>query len=162
MNDYYELLDEAEREGIAIQDGRYFKSDADALIKGKKIRISHKIDTDVEKKCVLAEELAHYKYNVGNILNMNDPESRRQEYRGRKRMLFDLVTLDDLIAVFSQGITEKHELADHLNITEKVIDEAIAMYKKHYGTNAVMHKGYLIQFEPALEIGKALDLMVVD
>ena len=54
-------------------DGRIYKN-----------RIAIRTDlTDIEKSCVLAEELGHYYTTVGDILDQSDDGNRKQERRAR-------------------------------------------------------------------------------
>ena len=52
MDCYEELVDYAEQHGLEVIE-KEFKSSAKGLCKGKKIGISKKIDSTVEKRCVL-------------------------------------------------------------------------------------------------------------
>ncbi len=147
MDKYFTLLDEAYSKGIKIKENRCFKSNADAIINGNVIGLSKNLETTTEKQCALAEELAHYDFNVGNILDQSDTRSRQQEYRARKRIVFRFIKLDDFISAFENHIANFHELAEFFNVTEKFLTEALHIYKQHYGPYTT-HKNYLISFDP--------------
>lgn len=155
MEMYYQLQDEAENYGFTILENHPIESDGDGVIDGKLklIGYAEHVQTDVERKCILAEELNHYRYDIGDILNPKDPESRRREYRTRKRTAFELVKPRQFIDAFNAGVSSARELAEFLEITEKTLEMVIGMYQKQYGTH-MMIDGYLIQFDPNLQVGK--------
>lgn len=152
---YMTLLDEARRLGLTIKEDRSFKSHADGLLAGQVIGLSDRLETTAAKKCVLAEELAHYKYNVGDVLDMGDTESRRQEYRARKRACLSLVQLPDLVHAFEQGARSFWEVADCLGVTEKFLQESLAMLARTFGPSTVW-ESWVIAFDPFF-IGRSMD-----
>jgi len=62
-------------------------------------------------------------------------------------MVLDNLPLSDFIKAFEAGITDKYDLIDYLEITEKFLLEAIDIYKKHYGLSVEIDD-YVIGFEP--------------
>lgn len=151
MSRYDALLDRALEEGIIVKEDRSFESDADGLIHGNVIGLSDKLQTQTEKACVLAEELSHYRYNVGNILDINDCESRKQEYKARKRMVFELVPLEKLIEAYEAGVQTRFELAEFLDVTEKFAQEALDIYFDHYGEFEIV-EDYCLYFDPLMVV----------
>lgn len=155
MNEYEELLERAHEKGIRIKEKRRFRSDADALINGNVIGLSENLETQVEKKCALAEELSHHDYNVGNIIDNKKTQSRQQEYRARKQAIFDMIHPEDLIRAFEYHVSDFYELADYLAVTEKFLKEALATYKQHYGPY-LTYNDYVIWFDP-LFVGQSFE-----
>lgn len=147
MNKLDELLDRAYDYGLEILENYELESDADALLYYDVIGLSPNVQTQVEKKCALAEELSHYENNVGNILDMKDTKSRQEEYRARKKAIFELITPDDLVQAFEYRVNNLYEMAEFLEVTEKFLVEALSVYKQHYG-NIMNYEDYIISFEP--------------
>ncbi|MGR3742148.1 ImmA/IrrE family metallo-endopeptidase [Companilactobacillus sp. DQM5] len=114
------------------------------------------IDSRVSKKTqneLLAEEVAHYATTVGNIVNKNDSISRKQELQARRTAVTYLVTLDDLIECYEDGDTKLFELADHLNINEDKILNAIDYYRNKLGLN-FKYKDYYFDLTNTININK--------
>lgn len=154
MDAYEKLIEECENEGITIIE-KNFKSNAKGLIKGNKIGISKKIDTNSEKRCVLAEELGHYHTTTGNILDQSNIENRKQEYKARKWSYNKLVGTENIIKAFEHGCKDKFEIAEYLYITVKFLEESIDCYKRVYGV-FVNVKEYTIIFTPSLAVIKSI------
>ncbi|MSA73273.1 hypothetical protein [Holdemania massiliensis] len=113
------------------------------------IGLSPLVDTDREKKCLLAEEFAHHQLNHGNILK--DPH---QETIARRSAHDRLIGLDGLIRACEAGCNSFNEVADYLDVTEEFLNEAIKEYASRYGTHAIK-ENYIIAFIPNLQIYKA-------
>lgn len=78
---YEELLNISDKENLIVKEkdipgygGRIYKN---------RIAIHQGLDTQVEKACVLAEELGHHYTTSGNILDQSKVENRKQEFRAR-------------------------------------------------------------------------------
>ena len=154
MGKYEQLLDEAYDLNLKVFENCKFKSNADALINDDRIALSEKLDTTIKKSCALAEEIAHFKYSSGNIIDLRDIRSSREEYRARKQTVFETMPIESIIEAFEYGVTDMYELIDYLEVTEKFFEEGIDIYKKHFGLNVVIGD-YFITFEP-LQVGKRL------
>lgn len=115
-------------------------------IKGNRIAIKKDM-TELEKKCVLAEELGHHYTSVGNILDQTDTSNRKQERRARVWAYCKLLSLDDLIDSYKCGCTNRYEIADHLNVTEEFLIDCLAYYREKYGLYT-RYKNYVVYFEP--------------
>lgn len=100
-----------------------------------------------DKRCVLAEEIGHYKTGVGNILDQNQPANRKQERAAHRWATQELITLDDIIKASKEDIHNFYELAEFLNVTEEFLREGLTILKEIYGTH-VEYNGKVIQFEP--------------
>ncbi|KHD35174.1 hypothetical protein NL50_14870 [Clostridium acetobutylicum] len=150
--EYEDLLNEANIHGIDIIEMN-FKGYFKGLYSDNTIAIDKNIETNKEKKCILAEELGHHFTTVGNILNQSTIDNKRQEKKARNWAFEKLVGLVSLINAFEKGIRTKSEIAEYLNITEKFFDEAIQHYREKYGLYYEVDH-YAIYFEPTLSILK--------
>lgn len=147
---YEELLNKCEENNIVVVE-KCFKSKAKGLWKDNKIGISKKIVTNVEKKCVLAEEIGHFKTTTGDITDQTKIENRKQELKARRYSYKLLVEPIDFIYAFKHGVKNRYELAEFLEVTESVLEEIIIDFKKKYG---IGHKidNYYLALEPTLGI----------
>lgn len=150
MTKYEELLEESSAAGLTVKE--YPLCHSDGITVGKKIGIRSG-QTSAEKTCILAEEMAHAEFTVGNILDQSDVSNRKQEQLARAKAYDHLIGLAGLIAAFEHGCRSRYEAAEYLGVTEKFLGEAIARYKEKYGIYVRVNE-YLIQFEPWLAITK--------
>jgi hypothetical protein len=112
--------------------------------------------TNVEKGCVLAEEIGHHLTSVGNILDQNIDANRKQEYRARL-VAYDLqVGLKGIVDSYEAGCTSLYSMAEYLEVTEEYLKEALTAYENKYGTYVTFQK-YIIYFTPCLGVLKKLD-----
>ncbi|MBR5596525.1 MAG: ImmA/IrrE family metallo-endopeptidase, partial [Lachnospiraceae bacterium] len=137
---YESLLIEADKRNLITKE-KPLKA-YDGRIKGNKILIRKDMKTK-QKACVLAEELGHYHTTVGNILDMNVPENRKQEQRARAWAYDKMIGLAGLIKAYENRCNTLHETAEFLNVTESFLQEAIAYYQKKYGTHT-KYNNYII------------------
>ena len=149
---YNALLNEANAEGISIKD-RPFKT-YDGRLKGKDIYLRKDMNT-TEKSCVLAEELGHYYTTVGDILDMNVPENRKQERQARLWGYNRVIGLFGLIRAYEHGCKDKYEIAEYLDVTEEYLEECINCYRDKYGEYKTVDN-YTIYFIPNLMIFKKI------
>jgi hypothetical protein len=117
------------------------------LYSDKVIWINKRLRTSIEKKCILAEELGHHHTSSGDILDQSNLHNRKQEYRARNWAYEKLVPLTSFIHAHKTGIKSKHELADHLEVTEKFLEDSIKYYKDKYGIFKTIDT-FTICFEP--------------
>ena len=150
---YEDLLIETNKEGISIDENFYFESNLKGLYCNGTIALKDNIETTKEKGCVLAEELGHYHTTVGNILDQNKAENRKQELHARAWAYNKMIGLTGIINSYEHGCRSIHETADYLNITEEFLIEALNYYKNKYGICTAINN-YVIYFEPTLGIGK--------
>ncbi|EKZ3954919.1 ImmA/IrrE family metallo-endopeptidase [Listeria monocytogenes] len=106
---------------------------------------------DVEMRCTLAEEIGHHKLSVGNIVNQNTVNDRKQEKLARNWGYESLVPLRKIIDSYYEGYTEYYEVADFLEVTEDFLKHSIEYYKNKYG-NTVECNGYVIIFRSSIQI----------
>ena len=149
---YNALLNEANAEGISIKE-RPFKT-YDGRIKGKDIYLRKDMNT-AEKSCVLAEELGHYYTTVGDILDMNVSENRKQERQARLWGYNRVIGLFGLIRAYEHGCKDKYEIAEYLDVTEEYLEDCINCYRDKYGECKTVDN-YTIYFIPNLMIFKKI------
>lgn len=109
--------------------------------------IINKNMAEIEKSCVLAEELGHYETSAGDILDYSTVNSKKQERKARLWAADRLISFEDFIEASHQGIRNRYELAEFLNVTEEFLQESIQMWKEKYG-NYISFGRYFITLEP--------------
>lgn len=142
---YETLLKEADSLGLIVKEKPLQYNNG--RIKGNRIAIRKDIETTAEKACVLAEELGHHHTTVGDILNLNTTENRKQEHKARVWGYRKVLDLTDIISAYKYGCSNRYEIAEYLNVTESFLIDAIEHYKNQHGLYAKVDK-YLIYFEP--------------
>ena len=142
---YEQLLTAADQEGLCVKEQPLTRHDG--LILGSRIAIRKDIETQVEKSCVLAEEIGHYRTSSGNILDQSRVESRKQEYRARLYGYNLKIGLAGLIRAYEARCRDRYEMSEYLDVTEEYLEEAIDCYKAKYGLYASVDN-YIIYFEP--------------
>lgn len=148
---YEALLDEATNNGLIVREKPLLSGDG--RIKGNRIAIRKDIKTTIEKSCVLAEELGHYYTSVGNIIDLSDVRSRKQERQARLWGYNKKIGLRGLIRAYKHGCHTRYEIADYLEVTEEYLEECIGAYREKYGTGLSIDN-YYIMFIPYLAVGK--------
>lgn len=108
---------------------------------------------EVEKSCVLAEELGHYYTTVGDIIDQSSAANRKQELRARLWAYNCQIGLQGIIKTFEHGCKNVHEMADCLDVTEEFLKEAITAYRSKYGV-CTEFDNYIIFFEPHIAVLK--------
>lgn len=148
MNNYEKLLDMAEKENISVYEN-YDLSDTrlSGLYCDGSIALSKDLDTEAEKNCIMQEELGHHYTSHGVIIDYHDTSNRKQEYRARAWAYRNAIDLTDIITAYKHGCRNRYELAEHLNITESFLTDAIAHFKTQYGLCAKVDN-YVVYFEP--------------
>lgn len=150
---YEDLLEEAHREGLIVKEKPL--AARDGLINGRRIAIRQNIP-QVQKACALAEEIGHYKRNVGDITDQSKVSNRKQEQLGRLWAYNRLVGLYGIISGYHARCQNRYELAKHLGITEEYLQEAINCYHAKYGVFVEL-SNYIIIFEPSLQVLEKVD-----
>ncbi len=125
------LLALAEEEGIEVNEyelperirGLYFENS---------IAINKKIKTEKEKRCVLAEELGHFYFTIGDILDLKIESNRKQEIRARNWAINKLTPFEKVLEAYELGHKTPYEMAEYLDVTEDFMKEAILYYQKKY------------------------------
>jgi hypothetical protein len=88
------------------------------------IGVSCHIKSTAEKRCILDEEYCHHLYNYGNVLN-----NAKQEIYARNKSYERLVPLLALKKAEKEGLHELHEIAEYLEVTKEVLQNAIGYYQ---------------------------------
>lgn len=140
---YEELLEQNPRVNVVE---RNFNSDKiKGLYYNGNVAINKKIKTTKEKACILAEELGHHETSSGNILDLSNDSSRKQEHVARMWGYNKLIGLQGLIDAFEHRCKGLYEVAEFLNVTEEYLIETINSYMHKYGCY-VHYKEYIIEF----------------
>ena len=154
MKKYEDLLDEASDMGLSVKEVQMTKYDG--LIRGRKIGIRKSIKTYAQKADTLAEEIAHYRYTVGNILDQSISENRKQENIARFHAYNERIGLIGIINAYEAHCRNRFEMAEFLDVSEPFLAEALECYRKKYGVYKAVDN-YLIMFEPNLAVIKLFD-----
>lgn len=112
--------------------------------------------TSAESGCTLAEEIGHHETSAGNILDMADVLSRKQERRARLWAYNKQIGLLGLVRAFEHGCHGHSEVAEFLEVTEDFLKEAMECYRCKYGYCTEIDD-YTIFFEPKLAVMRKFD-----
>lgn len=151
---YETLLKKADKLGLIVKEADLRTKGG--FCKGNRIAINKRLTTNAEKRCVLAEEIGHYKTTTGDITDQTKIENRKQELKARRYGHKLLIEPVDFVHAFKSGISNNYELAEFLDITEEVLDEIISNFKMRYG---IGHRidNYYLKLEPHLGIVKLFE-----
>ena len=148
---YEELLTLSDSENLVVKEkalsgygGRIYKN---------RVAINRSLPTQIEKSCVLAEELGHHYTTSGDILDQKDIMNRKQEYRARLYGYNLKIGLTGLIRAYEEGCRNLYEIAECLDVTEEYLRNALQCYRSKYG-ECVSVDNYLICFEPKFAVIK--------
>ena len=148
MNEYEKLLQKGADANVQICENYNFRY---TRIKGLycdgNIALNRNIQTESEKKCILAEEIGHFETSCGDITDQNNISNRKQELRAREWVYVTILPLSNLIKAYKNGCRNRYEIAEYLDVTEEFLQEAIEYYKSQYGVFHTVGK-YIIYFEP--------------
>lgn len=147
MNDLEREEQKAEMAGVRIDYVPFKNMSIKGLYCNGSIAINSRIETTIEKKCVLAEELGHHYTSSGNILDMDNVSNKKQERTARLWAYNDMITIEKLISAKEAGCSNRYEIAEHLNVTESFLQEAIDCYHSKFGLG-FQKDDYIILFEP--------------
>jgi hypothetical protein len=111
--------------------------------------------SDIEKACVLAEELGHHYTSVGNILDMASAANRKQERQARLWAYNKQIGLIGLVRAFEHGCQNRFEIAEYLEVTEEFLEECIECYRNKYGICKRVDN-YVVYFIPQLSVMKLI------
>lgn len=146
---YEELLSLADQEGLIVREKDLI--DNDGRIKNDRVAIRRDMTT-VRKACTLAEELGHHFTTVGDILDQSDVSNRKQEAKARLWSYEMMIGLDGLIRAFEHGCRNRYEIAEYLDVTEELLQEAVDRWERIYGTGWIRHGQYLVSFANRISI----------
>ena len=151
---YDELLMQADLEGLKVKEKSL--QSGDGRIFNNRIAIRRDIKTTIEKSCVLAEEIGHYRTGSGDITRLDTISDQKQEYRARMTGYDIKIGLSGIICAFERGVQSKAEMADYLDVTEEYLIAALDAYRKKYGKYVSFEK-YTISFEPYFSVYKSFE-----
>ena len=143
---YEELQIQACKDGIEIIEYPFQSINIKGLYCNGTVALNEDM-TQVEKSCVLAEEIGHHCTSSGDILNQNDIMNRKQEYRARLYGYNLKVGLTGLISAYEEGCRNLYEMAEYLDVTEEYLRNVINCYHAKYGQYTIVDN-YVIYFEP--------------
>ena len=129
--EYENLLDTIYNKELTLIEAKT-PSGIDGLLIDKVIIINKNLDS-VSKKCILAEEYAHFHLTSGDILDQRDMAKRKQEKKARKFAYELLLPFSELLSAFEQGITNIFDLADFFEVTIEFMASAIEHYQQKHG-----------------------------
>jgi len=150
---YDKLIIDADAQGVTVKEKPLEAHDG--RIKGNKIAIRTNIPTRREKACVLAEELGHYFYTSGDIIDQSSTQNRKQELLARLQAYNHMVGLTGIIRSYEYGCGNLYEMAEYLEVTEMFLADALEVYRLKYGEGVTIDN-YYIAFEPCLSIVKMI------
>jgi len=150
---YDKLIIDADAQGVIVKEKPLEAHDG--RIKGNKIAIRTSISTRREKACVLAEELGHYFYTSGDIIDQSSTQNRKQELLARVKAYNHMVGLTGIVRSYEHGCRSLYEMAEYLEVTETFLADALGAYRLKYGEGAAIDN-YYIAFEPYLSVVKML------
>lgn len=144
LNNYENLVNLAEDEGLYVYEDVNFKSSVNALIVDCKIALSKKLGRTSEKRCVLAEEIAHHFINEGDILEDSYQEGKAHRYA--IDLILSVESVVNTIIELGEDATITN-VAEKLDVTEKFLVESLKLYsRRFYGT--FEYNGYIVTFNP--------------
>ena len=145
---YEELFVEAENNNLIVKEKPLPISKG--RIKGNRVAI-RKGMTELEKACVLAEELGHHYTAVGDIIDQSTVENRKQEMYGRAWAYNKQIGLTGLINAYRNHCQNAHEVAEYLNVTDEFLTDSLNYYKSKYGC-CTQVDNFVIFFEPNIAV----------
>lgn len=92
-----------------------------------------KIESSVEEKQIIAEELGHYYYNALYYISSDVILKNKCEYKSKKWAYNVLVPFDRLRKAILNGYTTYYELAEYFEVPEEFLKNAVEFYISKYG-----------------------------
>ena len=84
--------------------------------------------TSSKKVSILAEEIGHHETSVGNILNLDDVDSARQEQRARRWAYSKLIPFEEIFKAVRDGCSKVYEFAEYFNVDEEFMADCLNCY----------------------------------
>lgn len=153
MTKYEYLLETARNEDLTVFENVNFKEEIKGLIVNDRIGLSGDLKTTTEKKCVLAEEIAHHFINSGDILGLNNSYNSYQEKKAHRYAVDMLVSVELVI----NTIIELREdatianVAERLEVTEQFLEESLELYSRRF-QGVIEYGNYYIYFTPQIHV----------
>lgn len=151
MIEMEQLENEAYENNLDVIDYPFRNQQIKGLYCDGTVALNHTLESIIEKKCILAEELGHYHTTVGNVLDQTSFANRKQERTARIWAYDKLIGVTGLITAYKAGCKSLYEIAEHLSVSEPFLLEAIDTYKQKYGMYTIIDN-YIIYFEPHLGV----------
>lgn len=155
MNKLERLEQEAFEDRVKVHDYYLGEKTLKGIYIDGNIAINTSVNDNVEKACVLAEELGHHHTSVGNILDMNDVRNRKQERQARFWAYNKLIGLRGIIDAYEAGCQNGYEISEYLEVTEEYLADCIEAYRDKYGVGIAVDNFY-VMFIPHLTVGKII------
>ena len=161
MNKYEKLLQDASDDNVRVYESfdlngnNDVQNRIDGLYMDGHIALDKNLRTNVERACILAEELGHHYTSYGNIVDINDIQNRKQERQARLYGYNKIVGLRGIISAFLAGCQNVYEIAEHLHVTEDYLQECINCYREKYGVYTTVDN-YIVYFIPNLIVGERI------
>lgn len=151
MNKIEKLEQEAFNDNVNVYDYYLGEENLKGFYINGNIALNTSINDTNEKACVLAEELGHHYTTVGDITSQKTTENQKQELRARAWAYNKLIGLLGIVNAYKSGCHNIHDIAEHLEVSEKFLLESLEYYRKKYGICANVDN-YVVYFEPHLGI----------
>lgn len=135
MRDILDMYKIAEKENIDILNYNWTNSKAKIFEIDNSYYIaldSKQIDTSIEEKEILAEELGHYYTNSLYYLHSDNVQKKKCELRAMKWAYSILVPFHILKEKIAQGY-DLYDLADYFEVDCKYMIDCIDFYAEKYG-----------------------------
>lgn len=78
-----------------------------------------KIETYVEEKCILAEEIGHYIFDGYYTIDSSQEDIDRAEYKAMKWKCLKCIPPEALINCLDKGLKTMHEIAEELEVVPR-------------------------------------------
>lgn len=114
------------------------------------IIINEKITKQSEQYGIIAEELGHHYTTTGDLLSDKArPKTsvRKQESIARRWAFRCAVSLSGIIEAHQAGARNLHEMAEHMGIESRFLDEALESYAMIYG-KSTEYGEHTVHFDP--------------
>ena len=144
MNDFEMLLDQVFQE-VPVLEGQIREEGYEGLYRDGRIYLDNRLLT-TRKKERLIEEYCHHKTSVGDIIDYDNSESRKQEATARRLALETLIPLDKLVECAFAGCRGKYECAEYLDVEPSTLAAAINHYAAKYG-QTYLYKNCILHFD---------------
>ena len=134
LNDLYSLT---EKENIKVKkkDFKEFQANGLCLYNTDKcnIYLNKNISTETEEKCILAEEIGHYKTGIDfNLLSTNKENDKItrsiNEFRAKKWAVNELMPFETFKRFLGSNYSN-FEVANEIGVTEEMINMACFIYE---------------------------------
>lgn len=145
------LEHEAYEDGIDVVRCAFHSDRIKGLYCDGVVGINKGIESKIEESCILAEEMGHHYTSVGDITDQNIAANRKQENKARLWAYNKKIGLTGIISAYQYGCRNLFEMAEHLEVTEEFLNEALESYRAKYGLYTVVDN-YIIYFEPSLTV----------